>query len=316
MPPEIRVLVVGGGEVVQFVHLPALMAEENGHLLGIVSSRVDDSLPDAIFYADWRTAILESKPDLTVIATPNALHYEMAYFALYAGSHVLLEKPAYLIDQPGHDLLRFSSQLGLHVGVNSSLTLLKFVRDFIAETKTCGRSKFVKVFLKYHISRPNSRWYFEKHLAGAGVVACLGTHVLDILLAMESEPPSQLVIKTAPLSSGIEVEDAASFQARFPNGTLATADLSWCAEELDFSLRIESAITKWELTIGPGNHWTASRDGTAYANGTFWDTLINESAIREMFAIIGGRTHSPIHLSNQIATHDMLWRAYSSKEIS
>jgi len=43
--------------------------------------------------ASWEQAILDSRPDIVVIATPAYFHCDMAMFAMRCGAHVLCEKP-------------------------------------------------------------------------------------------------------------------------------------------------------------------------------------------------------------------------------
>jgi len=43
--------------------------------------------------AAWEKAILESRPDVVVVATPAYFHCDMAMFAMRCGAHVLTEKP-------------------------------------------------------------------------------------------------------------------------------------------------------------------------------------------------------------------------------
>ena len=46
------------------------------------------------FYTDYKEMLVKEKPDLVIISTPPALHYEMACHALLQGVGVLVEKPA------------------------------------------------------------------------------------------------------------------------------------------------------------------------------------------------------------------------------
>ena len=43
--------------------------------------------------ASWEQAILDSRPDIVVVATPAYFHCDMAMFAMRCGAHVLCEKP-------------------------------------------------------------------------------------------------------------------------------------------------------------------------------------------------------------------------------
>jgi predicted dehydrogenase len=98
----LRIGVVGCGSIAQLVHLPLLQNLPGLFELSAVcdaSRSVADGVAQrygARAFTDHR-ALLETAPDAVLIATPAALHADVAIDALAAGCHVFCEKPAAIL---------------------------------------------------------------------------------------------------------------------------------------------------------------------------------------------------------------------------
>ena len=66
-------------------------------------------------YNDYHIALMDSNVDAVYIATPNDLHYPMAKDALFAGKHVILEKPFVLHLRDAEELFSIAQQKGLFI---------------------------------------------------------------------------------------------------------------------------------------------------------------------------------------------------------
>ena len=92
----ITTLLVGFGFSARTFHLPFLMHNDAFTVTAVVSSRPNDVkavLPEAEVFATLAQALGAVSPDLSIITTPNHLHFDQARQCLSAGSHVLVEKP-------------------------------------------------------------------------------------------------------------------------------------------------------------------------------------------------------------------------------
>jgi predicted dehydrogenase len=97
---QIRVGIIGCGEVTQILHLPSLsqLAEQfSVAALCDVSPSVLRGVADrwgvAKRYAEYRELIAQDDVDAVLVANPDAYHSEVVLAAIGAGKHVLIEKP-------------------------------------------------------------------------------------------------------------------------------------------------------------------------------------------------------------------------------
>jgi predicted dehydrogenase len=99
---RLRIGVIGCGSIAQLVHLPLLQdLPDRFELAGLcdASPTVAESLAQRYgtrAFTDHR-ALLETSPDAVLIATPAALHADVAVDALAAGCHVFCEKPVAIL---------------------------------------------------------------------------------------------------------------------------------------------------------------------------------------------------------------------------
>jgi predicted dehydrogenase len=100
MSRNVRVGVVGCGEVAQIIHLPTLRdLPELFEVVAlcdvspIVLEKVGAQWPAARRYLDHRDIVADSGVDALVIANPHVYHAAVALDAMRAGKHVLIEKP-------------------------------------------------------------------------------------------------------------------------------------------------------------------------------------------------------------------------------
>jgi predicted dehydrogenase len=96
---RLRVGVIGAGSWTAGSHLPALARHADDIEFTIVNRRDPERLErirSAFGFAhattDWRE-VIDARPDLVVVGTPPAQHFEQVRAALGAGAHVLCEKP-------------------------------------------------------------------------------------------------------------------------------------------------------------------------------------------------------------------------------
>src|SRR5438067_13328647 len=87
---KVRVAIVGFGRAAKAIHITALKKLSNVEIVG-----VDDPRQEPSKFADFATqdALLGTRPDVVVIATPPDSHMTVALAALEAGAHVFCEKP-------------------------------------------------------------------------------------------------------------------------------------------------------------------------------------------------------------------------------
>jgi predicted dehydrogenase len=100
MPAQLRIGVVGCGEVAQIIHLPALaQLPEHFRVTALcdVSAKVLAGVGDAWGVAtrciDFAELVARADVDAVLIANSHVYHAEVALAAMAAGKHVMIEKP-------------------------------------------------------------------------------------------------------------------------------------------------------------------------------------------------------------------------------
>ena len=106
-------------------NLARCFAEADGSRLVAVADSSPPALaraarrhPYARMLADWREALTDPEVDAVAIATPVRTHFELAYAALQAGRHVLVEKPMTETSAQGRILLQAAEQRDLTLMVD------------------------------------------------------------------------------------------------------------------------------------------------------------------------------------------------------
>jgi predicted dehydrogenase len=186
---KVRLAVVGCGAVAQIHHVPAIAASDRVEAAVLVDADEKRARELAARFGvpevatDYRE--LPGKVDGAVVALPNSLHAPVSIELLRRGVHVLVEKPM-AMTVAECDAMIEAARAGravLAVGLDfrffdSSLLVRDLLRDgLIGEIRRFDLRQGVI-----------PRWPFatdfllRKEMAGGGVLADFGVHVLDLLL--------------------------------------------------------------------------------------------------------------------------------------
>jgi predicted dehydrogenase len=186
---KLRLAVVGCGAVANIHHLPALAVSERVDATVLVDAdagrarALADRFAVPAVLTDYRD--LPGRVDAAIVALPNSLHAPVAIELLRRGVHVLVEKPMAMNVRECDEMIA-AAEAGrtvLAVGLDfrffdSSLLVGNLLRD--------GLLGDVRRFEMHQGVIP--RWPFatdfllKKEMAGGGVLADFGVHVLDLLL--------------------------------------------------------------------------------------------------------------------------------------
>jgi predicted dehydrogenase len=186
---KIRLAVVGCGAVAQIHHLPAIAASDRVEAKVLVDADLKRAralaerfgVPEVT--ADFKE--LPGQVDAAVVALPNSLHAPVSIELLRRGVHVLVEKPMAMSVRECDEMIAAAS---------AGRAVLAVGLDF----RFFDASLFVRNLLKDGLIGPVRRfdlrqgviprWPFatdfllKKEMAGGGVLADFGVHVLDLLL--------------------------------------------------------------------------------------------------------------------------------------
>jgi predicted dehydrogenase len=120
---RLRLSVIGAGSWVNASHLPVLAGRGDIEFLG-VCRRGETELERMKSTWDFRVAsedyeaVLDVGPDIVIVASPAAFHFEHARAALLAGAHVLVEKPFTISVRDAWTLVELARTVGREIVVS------------------------------------------------------------------------------------------------------------------------------------------------------------------------------------------------------
>ncbi len=204
---------------------------------------------------DWRALVADPGVDIVSIATPNALHHEMALAALAAGKHVHCEKPLALTLKDAQEMEAAARAAGVRtmVGYNYIHNPAVAHACSLVSGGVIGDPVHFRGWVdEDYQADPDLPWTWRAMRSGAGLgsLGDLGCHLVsmsEILMGpIESLiADTQIIHAERPLPDGsgraaVENEDTASAIVRYTSGaqgTLCTSRSAWGRKnKLDWEL--------------------------------------------------------------------------------
>lgn len=204
----------------------------------------------------------QAAPDVLAIFTPPRAHYRPAMDALQAGCHVFIEKPLSTNAQEASDITALARGRGLVVAVGHQYRLspaLREARRRVADG-TIGALRLVTAVMAQpwlrSLTGPEDAWRLNPKVAGGGLLADSGDHLLDSLL----------------WTTGRTAVEVAAFQDRDPEGIdLVTAATILLAGGVPATLALSAVAAEplFELTFhGEAGRLRATEDRLEQVGGT------------------------------------------------
>ena len=216
-----NVAVVGNGYwgknlVRNFYELGALriVCDSNPH----VEANLREKYHDVAFSHDYSEVLANDNIDAVVLATPAALHYEMATRVLQAGKDVFVEKPLALSAAEGAELVELAARnrrilmvghiLQFHPAVQK---LKELIRD-----GALGRLHYVY----------SNRLNIGKIRTGENILWSFAPHDISVMLGLLDEDPESVTCDGGYYLSD-HVADVTLSQLVFASGVRAHIFVSW-----------------------------------------------------------------------------------------
>lgn len=247
-----KAAVIGMG-VISSTHIAAIQSNPGITLAGVcdIEESKRSEAPEGVpFYTDYKTMILETKPDVVHICLPHYLHVPVAMEAAEMGVHVFCEKPMALNAEEGRKLVEFeASHPDIHMGIclqnrfNESVEMLRQIigsGEYGAVTGVRGTVPWYREKEYYEAQPWRGRW----DTAGGGCMINQSVHTLDLMYFLGGEITELKAVVAQLLDYGIEVEDTTAARLTFANGAkglfMATI-ANYTNESVQISVRLEKA---------------------------------------------------------------------------
>lgn len=285
-----KVLLVGCGSIGKR-HL------RNLKTLGVSDLHAFDPRPDRVTEAVEQTGAhgwgslsesLNTKPDLTLITTPNSLHLEAALEAARAGSHLFIEKPLSHTLEGINELLKETQQRNLTALVGCNMRFHPGIAAVGNEVKNGRIGRIVSARIMagsylpdWHPWEDYRKGYSARADLGGGAILD-GIHEIDYLLDILG--PAVDVQCTAGRFGDIEIEteDTAEILLRTEAGALANIHLSYTQRAYRRNCLFSGTEGSLEWDFDHPHYRTYLASTKQWEETSFEAIDVNEMYIREM----------------------------------
>lgn len=271
----LRIGIAGCGQAAR-IHVERLLKAADVQIVGCADALREsaDALAGTIagkggarpaVFDDFRS-LLDLRPDAVAIFTPHLGHYRQAMDALQSDIHVFIEKPLSTNTQEAADVVNLARGRKLKVGVGHQYRLrpsLVEARKRLAADAVGPLRLVTAALAEPWLARQQERggessWRFDPKLAGGGLLADAGDHLIDALLWTTGRTPLEVFAVQSRLPSGLDVVTAATI--RLQEDVPATVALSGVSQGSLFELnffgergRIHATDSLLEIDQGDGS---------------------------------------------------------------
>jgi predicted dehydrogenase len=200
---RLRVGLFGCGRIASFFHAPILAARGDVEVVAIADGaveardRVGMSLPGAVRFADWRTALQVADLDAAVICLPPALHAPVAIAAFEAGLHVYVEKPLALSLGEADAMIAAWRAAGTAGMVGFNFRFHPLIQATRARLGAGELGEIVAVRTMFTSARRVLPGWKADPRAGGGALADLATHHFDLVAHLTGRAVDPASIRAA-----------------------------------------------------------------------------------------------------------------------
>jgi predicted dehydrogenase len=341
---KLRLGVIGAGSWAVSSHLPAMEKHRDQVDFTIVNrrhpellERIKERFGFEKSSTDWHDVIAE-RPDIVIVGSPVALHYEQTKAALEGGAHVLCEKPFTIDPREAWDLVDTARAADRHLllayGWNYRPMLVE-AKELFDRDGGIGDVEQVSIHMSSHTrallsgtgaypaaspeSIPESETWIDPRLSGGGYGQAQFTHALGaaLWLAPLLRGKDVFAFMSAPLDAPVELHDAIA--VRFTSGAIGTVgggsehhgpnnerhkvDIRMIGSSGNFHIDLEREVVWRYKGLGDDVHLPVQPGDGIYDCIGPVDNLV-------ALALGGGANHSPGELGAR--TVEILEAAYRS----
>jgi len=271
----LRIGVAGCGQAAR-IHVERLLADPDVRIVGVADAVREsaEALAGAVAarqgegpatFAEFR-GLLDQRPDAVAIFTPHRLHYRQAMDALQAGAHVFVEKPLSTNSQEAADVVTLARGRKLKVAVGHQYRLrpgliearARLAADAVGPLRLVTAALAEPWLARQRERGAESSWRFDPKMAGGGLLADAGDHLVDALLWVSGRRALGVFAVQGRVESGLDVVTAATI--RLEGDVPATLALSGVSRGSLFELnffgergRIRATDALIEVDPGDGS---------------------------------------------------------------
>lgn len=235
-----RAGVIGCGAIAQECHLPGYAKHRQVELAACADpsrtrlAEIKKAYPGIHAYTGYREMLAKESLDLVSVCSPNKFHATQAIAALNAKCHVLCEKPMAKTLKEADRMIESASRVRRKLMIGFTHRLFRgnlICKDLLAKRRI-GKPFMIRVRMAHGGPYPGwakHNWFYNKQLAGGGVLLDMGIHAIDQCLWLMGPIISVQAI-AATLVKKIPVDDNALLLLEFKSGALGYIDVGWTSK--------------------------------------------------------------------------------------
>jgi scyllo-inositol 2-dehydrogenase (NADP+) len=173
-------------------HAPFIETHPGFKMYAIASSKDEarEIYPESQLVDNFQKLIDIPEIDLVVIATPHQFHMEQAVAALYAGKHVVIEKPVAMSSREAENIIGAAEKAGKMVFPYHNRRWdgdFRTVRKILREGRLGEVIEFVSHFDRYQPEIKRAFWKYDNE-NGGGTLFDLGPHMIGQAISLFGAP--------------------------------------------------------------------------------------------------------------------------------
>jgi predicted dehydrogenase/threonine dehydrogenase-like Zn-dependent dehydrogenase len=199
---ELRVALVGAGNLARWEHLPALKSIPGAKLHAVHSAQgargrtYGERFGAAYCTTDFNQILADKDIDVVLITSRNQHHADQAARSLRAGKHVFVEKPMALTSAECTDLVAAVRESGRHLTVGFNR---RFAPDYVGLKKALAARSSPAV-INCRINSPGiSEGYWMADPAIGGAILGEACHFVDLMYWLVDAEPLQVAAFSLPV---------------------------------------------------------------------------------------------------------------------
>lgn len=187
----LRVAILGCGAVANVIYCPALKeVREELELVGAADLSRESAksllreFPQAQFFSDYREMLAELRPDAAIVALPHVFHKTASIDAMRLGVDVFCEKPMAMNSGECDEIERVVGETARVFTVNMFRRLFPSVKEIkrMIDVGALGMARAFEITEGGPYGWPAMSFsFFDRKVAGGGVLMDSGVHTLDLL---------------------------------------------------------------------------------------------------------------------------------------
>jgi predicted dehydrogenase len=225
----LRVAMLGCGAVANVLYCPALKEVRSDiELVGVADLNPQGAqsllkeFPQAKFFSDYRHILAELRPDAAIVALPHCFHKTASIDAMRLGIDVFCEKPMAMNSIECDDIEKAVFETGRVFTVNMFRRLFPSLKEIkrMIDSRALGSACAFEITEGSPYGWPAMSFsFFDRKIAGGGVLMDSGVHTLDLLQWLMGETSVVEYFDDAAVD-GVECDCEANLTAGTAQGSL------------------------------------------------------------------------------------------------